>query len=115
MSLDEKFQIVGIINKLTSLWKDFKNTLRHKMKEFSLESLITWLKIKEEVHKHDQKKEMNTFPKKKSIVIMKPDLKSKGIKWRFGTEVPTTRRILRNLNLEIWYILCAIIVINLDT
>ncbi|KAL0558630.1 hypothetical protein IC582_003207 [Cucumis melo] len=41
MSLNEQFQVVIIINMLPSLLKDFKNTLRHKMKEFSLENMIT--------------------------------------------------------------------------
>ena len=40
--------VVVIINKLPSLWKDFKNTLRHKTKEVSLESLINQLRIEEE-------------------------------------------------------------------
>ena len=37
MPLDEQFQVALIIDKLPSLWKDFKNTLRYKTKEFSLE------------------------------------------------------------------------------
>ena len=43
MALNDQFQV--IINKLPSLWKDFKNTTRDKTKEFSLESLITQLGI----------------------------------------------------------------------
>ena len=43
MNLDEQFQVVVIINKLPLSWKDFKNSLRHKTKEFSLNSLITRL------------------------------------------------------------------------
>ncbi|XP_071729060.1 uncharacterized protein [Rutidosis leptorrhynchoides] len=58
MSLDEKFQIAVIIDKLPPSWKDFKNTLRHKTKEFSLESLITRLRIEEEARKQDQKEEV---------------------------------------------------------
>ena len=33
MSLDEKFQVV-LIDKLPHGWKDFKNNLRHKTKQF---------------------------------------------------------------------------------
>jgi len=41
IKLSEQFQIVVVIDKLPPAWKDFKNTFRHKTKEFSLESLIT--------------------------------------------------------------------------
>ena len=51
MTLDEQFQVAIIIDKLPPAWKDFKNTLRHKTKEFSLESLITRLIIEEEARK----------------------------------------------------------------
>ncbi|RZB51885.1 Retrovirus-related Pol polyprotein from transposon TNT 1-94, partial [Glycine soja] len=37
MTLDEQFQVAVIIDKLPPGWKDFKNLLRHKTKEFSLE------------------------------------------------------------------------------
>ncbi|TYK04299.1 uncharacterized protein E5676_scaffold527G00280 [Cucumis melo var. makuwa] len=82
MPLDDQFQVAVIIDKLPPLWKDFKNTLRHKTKEFLLESLITRLMIEEEVRKQDKKEEVNAIPKKKPTVVLKSDLKPKGNKMK---------------------------------
>ncbi|TYK10946.1 uncharacterized protein E5676_scaffold107G00290 [Cucumis melo var. makuwa] len=77
-----KTYFIFIIEKLPPLWKDFKNTLRPKTKKFSLESLITRLRMEEEARKHDQKEEVNTIPRKKSTTVLKPDLKPKGNKMK---------------------------------
>ncbi|KAL0558517.1 hypothetical protein IC582_003091 [Cucumis melo] len=84
MPLDDQFQVAVIIDKLPPLWKDFKNTLRHKTKEFSLESLITRLRIEEEARKHDKKEEGNVIPRKKLTAVLKLDLKLKGNKMKRG-------------------------------
>ncbi|KAL5787820.1 hypothetical protein ACOSP7_004769 [Xanthoceras sorbifolium] len=79
MALDEQFQIAALIDKLPPSWKDFKSVFRHKTKEFSLESLITRLRIEEEARKQDQKDEVliisNNNTKKNSTSVI---LKSKG-------------------------------------
>merc|ERR1712080_686144 len=71
MVLDEQFQIAVIIDKLPPGWKDFKNFLRHKTKEFSLESLITRLRIEEEVLVVS-----NNCTKKATSAVLKPNQKS---------------------------------------
>lgn len=78
MSLDEQFQVAVIIDKLPPSWKDFKNVLRHKTKELSLESLITRLQIEEEARKQDRKEEVLVVSNntKNSNAFLKPNQKN---------------------------------------
>ncbi|XP_070003692.1 uncharacterized protein [Nicotiana sylvestris] len=46
--INEVFQVAAMIEKLSPLWKDFKNYLKHKCKEMSLEDLIFRLRIEED-------------------------------------------------------------------
>ena len=48
MMLSETFQMVAIIEKLPSAWKDFKNYLKHKRNEMSVEDFIVRLRIEED-------------------------------------------------------------------
>ena len=45
MMLSETFQVAAIIEKLPPAWKDFKNYLKHKRKEMSIEDLVIRLRI----------------------------------------------------------------------
>ncbi|KAL5540606.1 hypothetical protein UlMin_043181 [Ulmus minor] len=48
MNLSETFQVAAIIEKLPPAWKDFKNYLKHKRKEMSIEDLVVRLCIEED-------------------------------------------------------------------
>ncbi|CAA0810925.1 Unknown protein, partial [Striga hermonthica] len=58
MSLSESFQVAAVIEKLPPGWKDFKNYLKHKRKEMSLEDLVVRLWIKEDNRKSSGKAPM---------------------------------------------------------
>ncbi|PHU05794.1 hypothetical protein BC332_26616 [Capsicum chinense] len=46
--VNDAFQVATIIEKLPLMWKDFKNYLKHKRKEMTIEDLIVQLRIKED-------------------------------------------------------------------
>ena len=46
--LSEIFQVAAIIEKLPPAWKDFKNYLKHKRKETSIEDLVIRFRIEED-------------------------------------------------------------------
>ncbi|GKA85913.1 pol polyprotein [Tanacetum coccineum] len=48
MTLSETFQVAAIIEKLPLSWVEFKNYLKHKRKEMSVEDLVGRLHIKED-------------------------------------------------------------------
>ncbi|KZV17034.1 hypothetical protein F511_34284 [Dorcoceras hygrometricum] len=48
MEINEPFQVATIIEKLSQMWRDFKNYLKHKRKEMTLEELIVRLRIEED-------------------------------------------------------------------
>jgi hypothetical protein len=74
MTIDEQFQVAVLIDKLPTGWKDFKKDLRHKTKEFSMESLIARLRVEEEARKQDQKDEILFVANKRnqSSAVLKP-------------------------------------------
>ena len=48
MNLSETFQVAAMIEKLPPSWVDFKNYLKHKRKEMTIEDLIVRLRIEED-------------------------------------------------------------------
>ena len=68
MVLGEIFQVVVVIEKLLPLWKDFKNYLKHKRKEISMEDLVVRLRIEEDNRRSD-KKGAHTSPEVKADFV----------------------------------------------
>ena len=48
MTINESFQVDVVIEKLSPGWKEFKNYLKHKRKEMTMEDMILRLRIEED-------------------------------------------------------------------
>ncbi|KAD2805657.1 hypothetical protein E3N88_39034 [Mikania micrantha] len=48
MTLSETFQVAAMIEKLSTSWVDFKNYVKHKRKEMTVEDLVVRLRIEED-------------------------------------------------------------------
>ncbi|CAM8887108.1 unnamed protein product [Rhodiola kirilowii] len=55
MKVNEPFQVTAVIEKFPSGWKDFKNYLKHKRKEMSMEDLVIRLKNEEDNRLSDKR------------------------------------------------------------
>ncbi|KAL5551068.1 hypothetical protein UlMin_001244 [Ulmus minor] len=67
MNLSETFQVAVIIEKLPPAWKDFKNYLKHKRKEMSIEDLVIRLRIDED-NRYSEKNGYNLSVAKENVV-----------------------------------------------
>ena len=56
MNMDEHIIVSSIIDKLPPSWKDFKDSLKHKKEDLSLEELANSLRIEEEFRKQENTK-----------------------------------------------------------
>ncbi|CAM8905102.1 unnamed protein product [Rhodiola kirilowii] len=55
MKVNEPFQVAAVMEKLPLGWKDFKNYLKHKRKEMSMEDLVIRLKNEEDNQLSDKR------------------------------------------------------------
>ena len=79
MTLSETFQVAAFIEKLPPSWRDFKNYLKHKRKELSLEDFIVRLRIEEDNRLSEKKVGKNLEVSKANVVEegSKPNKKRK--------------------------------------
>ena len=68
MMLCETFQVAAIIEKPPLTWKDFKNYLKYKRKEMSIEDLIIRLRIEEDNRGSEKKGAHNPSKAKAKFV-----------------------------------------------
>ena len=66
--LSETFRFVAIIKKLPPSWKDFKNYLKHKRNEMSIEDLIIRILIEEDNRGFEKKWAHNPSEAKASFI-----------------------------------------------
>ncbi|XP_072982354.1 uncharacterized protein [Typha latifolia] len=78
MVINESFQVAAFIEKLPPSWRDFKNYLKHKRKEMTLEELIVRLRIEED-NRTAEKKIGSQYVSKANIVESTKDKKRKHI------------------------------------
>ncbi|XP_070007203.1 uncharacterized protein [Nicotiana sylvestris] len=77
MVINEAFQVSAFIEKLPPLWKDFKNYLKHKHKEMTLEDLIGRLRIEEDNKNAEKKSRGNSTIIRANIVEVAPQNKKR--------------------------------------
>ncbi|XP_055803610.1 uncharacterized protein LOC129872713 [Solanum dulcamara] len=80
---NETFQVAAFFEKLPPSWKDFKNYLKHKRNEMTLEDLIVRLRIEEDNKAAEKKARGNSIIMGENIVEDGPN-KSKKRKKPFG-------------------------------
>ncbi|XP_075108911.1 uncharacterized protein LOC142180744 [Nicotiana tabacum] len=61
MSLPEKFVVGVLIEKLSDSWSDYKNNLKHKQKNFTIEEIMTHILIEDSNRKASAKARMTTL------------------------------------------------------
>ena len=80
MELSESFQVACVIEKLPPAWKDFKNYLKHKRKEMTMEDLIVRLRIEEDDRKFEKRRLTSVDPKANLVEHSQTSKKKKNTK-----------------------------------
>ncbi|XP_070003417.1 uncharacterized protein [Nicotiana sylvestris] len=100
MVINEAFQVAAFIEKLPPLWKDFKNYLKHKRKEMTLEDLIVRLRIEEDNKNAEKKSRGNSTIIRANIVEEAPQNKKR--KKAFGPKNYPSKKKFKGNPKEWW-------------
>ncbi|XP_069154380.1 uncharacterized protein [Solanum lycopersicum] len=79
MVVNEAFEVATIIEKLPPSWNDFKNYLKHKLKEMKLEDLVIQLKLRK-ITKTPKRKDPTKDKKRKKSSVQKLEQAKKKFK-----------------------------------
>ena len=90
MTISESFQVASVIEKLPPGWKGFKNYLKHKRKEMSLEDLVVRLRIEEDNRGSD--KRLRTVSERANVVEHGENSKGKKHAHKLGVKGGTFKK-----------------------
>jgi guanylate kinase len=68
MVIDDAFQAAVLIEKLPPSWKEYRNYLKHKKRDMSLEDLVVHIRIEESNRQKDKNNLFNEFSSKANLV-----------------------------------------------
>ncbi|KAF3642982.1 putative DDB1- and CUL4-associated factor 8-like isoform X1 [Capsicum annuum] len=86
--VNDAFQVAAIVEKLPPLWKDFKNYLKHKHKEMTVEDLIVRLRIEEDSKAAERRSKGNSTMNGAHIVESGQNNSKKRKKVEHGSNQP---------------------------
>ena len=72
IKLPEPFVVVYLIETFPDSWKDYKNSMKHKRKQISLEDVIIHIRIKEQNETRDKAKKAKELSSMENVVEERP-------------------------------------------
>ena len=80
INLLEPFVADYLIKTFPDSWKDYKNSMKHKRKQMSLEDVIIHIRIEEQNKTRDKAERAKELSTKANVVEERPSLNSKGLR-----------------------------------
>ena len=72
IKLPESFVVGSLIETLPNSWKDYKNNMKHKRKQMSIEDVIIHIKIEEQNKTRDKAERAKELSSKENVVEERP-------------------------------------------